>query len=178
VSSSYFRVERNGAKRAGPEWRAAATIVRSDTDEPVQHLAAKAATAADADAHLDAAIADALSALTAPPDWGRDPTVPHLVQRYLQLRDDVYGMVERAAPDAETYDRREQAKLQAQVEALTEAQLVELATPTAEQLAHLSDLWVQDILAAKKDLCRFITRRSPEVQAGEDRLAAALDGVH
>jgi hypothetical protein len=178
VSPSYFRVERRPAKRAGPQWRASATIVRSDTDEPVQHLAAKAATAADADAHLDAVIADALAALTPPGDWGRDPTVPRLVQRYLQLRDEVYGMVEHAAPDAEDYERRERAKLQAQVEALTDAQLVELATPTAEQLAQLSSPWVQDILAARKDLCQFITRRSPDVQAGEDRLAAALDGIH
>lgn len=177
MSPPYFRVERSPARRAGPQWRAAATIIRADTDEPVQHLAAKAATAADAAARLDTAIAGALSALTPPADWGRDPTVPHLVQRYLQLRDEVYGMVERAAPDAEAHDRRERAKLQAQVEALTDAQLVELATPTAEQLAQRSSPWVQDILAAKKELCRLITRRSPDVQAGEAQLAAALDGV-
>jgi hypothetical protein len=85
-------------------------------------------------------------------------------------------MVEQAAPDAEAYDRREQAKLQAQVEALTDAQLVELATPTADQLAQIADPWVQDVLTAKQELCRFITRRSPTVQAGEDRLAAALGG--
>jgi hypothetical protein len=176
VSPSYFRVERSPTRRAGPHFRAAATIVRSDTDEPVQRVAAKAATAAAAAAQLDVAIADALAALAPPAHWGRDPTVPHLVQRYLQLRDEVYGMVERATPDAETHDRRERAKLQAQVEALTEAQLVELATPTADQLAQAASPWVQDILTAKKDLCQFITRRSPEVQAGEARLAAALDG--
>src|SRR5262245_19217925 len=176
MSPPNFRVERSPAKLAGPQWRAAATIVRTDTDEPVQRLAVKAATAADAAAQLDAAITDALAALAPPTDWGRDPTVPHLVQRYLQLRDEVYGMVERAAPDAEAHDDRERARLQAQVDALSDAQLVELATPTADQLAQIASPWVQDTLAAKQELCKLITRRTPEVQAGVDRLAAALDG--
>lgn len=176
VSPSYFRVERSPARRAATRWRASATILRSDTDEPVQHLAATAATSADADSHLDAAIADVLSALTPPEDWGRDPTVPHLVQRYLQLRDEIYAQLERGAPDAGAYDARELARLRAQVERLTDTQLVELATPTAEQLAQRSDPWVMDILAARKDLCRFIVRRSADVQAGEALMAAALDG--
>jgi hypothetical protein len=167
-------VERSPAKLAGVQWRAAATIVRTDTDEPVQRLAGRGATAADADAQLAAAIAATLAALTPPADWGRDPTVPHLIQRYLQLRDEVYGMVERGAPDAGDRDRRGLAALQAQVEALTDAQLVELATPTADQLAAIADPYVQDVLAAKHALAQFITRRSAAVQAGADRLAAAL----
>lgn len=176
MSPSYYRVQRSPAKQAGPQWRAAAKIVRADTDEPVRHVAAHAATGADADSQLDTAIAEALAALAPPDDWGRDPTVPHLLQRYLRVRDDVYGMVQSAAPEAASHDRREQAELQAQVATLTDAQLLELATATPEQLAQIADPSVQDILAAKRDLCQFITRRSPAVQAAQDRLAAALDG--
>ncbi|RYZ03488.1 MAG: hypothetical protein EOO73_27515 [Myxococcales bacterium] len=174
---TYFRVELTTAKRAGPQWRAAATIFRADTDEPVQRLAAKAPTAAEAEAQLNVAVAGALAELAPPADWGRDPTVPRLVRRWLHLRDEVYGMVERAEQGAEAYDRSERGLLQAQVRALTDAQRLELVTATADQLEQLADPNVQDILAAKDDLARLMAQPSPEVRAAHDALRAALDGA-
>jgi hypothetical protein len=182
----WFRVERRPAKQAGPRWRASATILRADTDEPVERLAARAPTPDEAEKELDAALGSRLAALEKPSDWGRDPTVPRLVQRYLRLRDEVYGMVQeaegRAEPDAralvaraKAYDRDEMTKLRQRVEALTEAQRVELATPTPEQLADADDPWVLDLLTARSELCRFIPRPSPAVQAGREQLARALD---
>lgn len=174
---TYFRVELATTRRTGPQWRAAATIVRADTDEPVRRLAAKAATAAEAQAQLNVAVAGALAELAPPADWGRDPTVPRLVQRWLRLRDEVYGMVERAEQGADAYDRSERALLQAQVGALTDAQRLELVTATADQLARLAEPRVQDILAAKSDLARLMAQPSPEVRAAHDALRAALEGT-
>lgn len=177
MNPTYFRVEIETAERTGPQWCAAATIFRADTDEPVHWLAAKAATAAEAQAQLGAAVAGALAELAPPADWGRDPTVPRLVQRWLRLRDEVYGMVDRAEQGAEAYDRHERALLQAQVGALTDAQRLELVTATADQLAQLADPYVQDVLAAKDDLARLMAQPSPEVRAAHDALRAALEGT-
>lgn len=184
---SYFRIERRPARQVGPEWRAAATIIRADTSEPIERLSVRAPTADAAEEQLDVAIKDKLAGLEKPRDWGKDPTVFRLVQRYLQLRDEVYGMFERAGDaaepdvprlrsDAEAYEHSEMRKLQEQVEALTEVQLLELATPTKEQVAQLDSPWVLDTLTAKKRLCQLISHRSPGVQAGYEQLEQALDG--
>jgi hypothetical protein len=177
MSTTYFRVERRPAWRAGVDgrWFAAATIIRADTDEPVQRLRVEATTDPDANRQLEAEILAARAALSPPDDWGRDPTVPRLVIRWLQLRDEVFGILQRSASEADAYDAREQAQLRQRVEALTEPQLLELVTPTTDQVAQIADLYVQDILTAKKDLSRFITRRSPAVQSGLDLLEAALN---
>lgn len=177
VSHPYYRVELARTKWTGAQWRAAATIVRADTDEPAQRLAARAATEAEAEARLDDAVASALAVLTPPADWGRDPTVPRLVHRWLRSRDEVYGMLERAEQGAGAYDRSERALLRAQVSALNEAQRLELVTITADQLAQRADPWVQDILAAKDALARLIARPSPEVRAAHEGLRAALGGA-
>ncbi|KYF81330.1 hypothetical protein BE20_01615 [Sorangium cellulosum] len=184
----YFRVERSPAKRAGTQWRATATIVRDDTGEPVERLTARASTAGAAEEQLDAAIEGALAGLEKPPrDWGRDPTVFRLLRRYLQLRDEVYGMLERASAaaepdaltlrrDAEAYEQGEMRKLEEQVEALTDAQWIELSTPTEDQLARLDDAWVLDMLTAKKRLCQLASRRPHVAQSGYEQLEQALDG--
>lgn len=186
VEHSYFRVERRPAKQVGPQWRVFATIVRADTGEPVERLRARAPTADAAEAQLDAAIEHQLAGLEKPRDWGRDPTVFRLLQRYLQLRDEVYGMFEQARTAAEsdarrliremeTYEQSEIRKLQEQVEALTEAQLLELATPTEAQMAQHDDPWILDTLTAKKRLCQLLSHWSLEVRAGYEQLEQALN---
>ena len=182
----YFRIERARARPRGKEWLATATVVRADTGEPVDHILVRAATPAAAEAQLDAEIQRKLADLAKPDDWGRDPTVFRLLQRSLQLRDELYGRFERAnsastidaatiSRDAQRYEQEEMKRLQQQVEALTEAQLIELVTPTADQLAHTDSPHVLDMLSAKEHLSRFILHRSPAVRAAHDRLVRALE---
>jgi hypothetical protein len=76
----------------------------------------------------------------------------------------------------EAYEQSELRNLQEQVEALTEAQRLELATPTKEQMAQPDDPWVLDILIAKKRLCQLLSHWSPAVRAGYEQLEQALDG--
>jgi hypothetical protein len=186
VEHPYFRIERRPAKYAGGPWRAAATLVRKDTDEPVEHVSAKAASAEAAERQLTAAVEARLAALERPKDWGRDPTIPRLLQRYLQVNDQVYGIVLRAEAatepeasmlrrDAEAYERAELQAIEEQIAALTESQRRELATPTEEQWARRQDPRVLDILTAKKRLSQFIPNPSPAVQAGYQRLDQALN---
>jgi len=185
VESPYFRIERSPTKRAGAQWRAAAAIVRADIDEPVEHLSAMASSADAADVQLSEQIQDAFGRLQKPSGWGRDPTVSHLVQRWLRLRDEVYRMylASRAAGDvdgpelqrqADAYEAREKRAIEERVAALTEGQLLELVTPSEEQLAKRGDAYVLDALTAKKDLSQFIARRSPEVLAGYRQLEDLL----
>jgi hypothetical protein len=186
VEHPYFRIERRPAKYAGGPWRAAAAIVRKDTDEPVDHISAKAASAEAAEQQLTAAVEDRLAALERPKDWGRDPTVPRVVQRYLQMSDQVYGIVQRAEVaaepeasllrrDAEAYERAELQAIAEQIAALTESQRRELATPTEEQWARRQDPWVLDILTTKKRLSQLIPDPSPAVEAGYQQLDQALN---
>lgn len=183
---AYFRVERRPAKPAGPRWRAAATVLRNDTDEPVVHVSASEVSAEAAERKRDAVVESKLLTLEPPKDWGRDPTIPHLIRRYLQLRDEVYGIVQRAEAaaepeasllrrDAEAYERAEVEALSAFVAVLTEQQRVELATPTEEQWSRREDPRVLDILTAKKRLLRLISDPSPAVKAGIQRLERALN---
>jgi hypothetical protein len=181
----YFRVERTPAKPAGSRWRASAAIVRTDIDEPVERLFARGESAEVVDAELDAAIAGALARLERPVDWGRDPTVPRLLRRYLALRDELYGKYlasQASGPadgpglqrEADEYEARQMKALEEHVLALTDAQLVELVTPTPQQLAHRDDADVLDLLAAKKRLAALASRVSPEVQHGRELLEQAL----
>lgn len=173
---SCFRVERRPAYQAGPKWRAAAVIVRADTDEPMERLSVSAATADAAETQLDVAVAATLATLTKPRDWGRDATVVRLVQRYLQLNDELYGLFERGTDRAaaEAYEQQEMQALRARVAALTETQREELATPTEAQLARLDDPYVIDDLTAKQRLCRLMDHQSAAVAAGCERIAQAL----
>jgi hypothetical protein len=101
-NSPYFRSDRKAAKRAGPSCVATASIVRTDTDELVEVVGAKGASAEEADERLTAALTTTFAKLQRPEDWGKDATVPHL-QRYLRMRDEAYGKVLLAetAADAE-----------------------------------------------------------------------------
>lgn len=181
----YWRIER-GTRQFGPRWQAFATIVRTDSEEPVEHLSAKGDSAEMAEQQLTALIEAKLAALEPPKDWGRDPTVFRLIQRYLRMNDQLYGMVLQAGSagepeastlrrDAKAYERAELWALQEQIAALNELQRIELATPTEEQWARREDPWVLDVLTAKKRLSRLIPDPSPAVQAGFERLDEALN---
>jgi hypothetical protein len=187
--NQYFRVDRDATALAGPRWRSAATIVRGDTEEPVAHLNALGETASAADAQLDAEIERTLATLEKPGDWGRDPTVFRLLRAYLRHRERLYGIVEQAREadeahaaalraDAEACEREDLRALNDQISRLTEAQLLELATPTDEQLAQREDPWTLDTLTAKKRLCLLAFsagRRSPAIQAAYEGLDRALN---
>lgn len=173
----YHDVQRSPTKRAGPRWRAAATIARVDTGEAVERLSVFASSASEAEAQLAARIEGALAALPKPRDWGRDPTVLRLLRSYLRLRDEVYGLCERTggAAAAEAYEREGMEALRQQVEALTEAQRLELATATEEELRRRDDPNVLDALTARSRLCALLSARSPAVEAARVRLTRALD---
>ena len=124
-------------------------------------------------ARLEAAIAEALAALPPPGDWGRDPTVPQLIRRYLALRDEVYGKVLDADPTARGLDEAETARLAARVEALSEAQRLELATPDPAVLEDPEDPWNLDELTAR----RALGADRPALGAGDGSHGAAGRGV-
>ena len=173
----YYDVQWSPTKPAGPRWRAAAILARADTGEAVVRLSVFAASAAEAEAQLAAQIEGALAALSKPRDWGRDPTVPRLLRSYLRLRDEAYGMCERArgAAAAEAYEREAMEALRRQVEALTESQRLELATATEEELLRRDDPHMLDALTARSRLCELLSARSPAVEAARVRLTRALD---
>jgi hypothetical protein len=187
VEHPYFRAKRRPARLAGSRWRAHAEIVRLDTDEAVQHIRAEGATTSEAESSLDTALQEALARLLKPDDWGRDATVPHLIRQYLALREELYGWylrIEAAAVperslverDAASFERVETAKLQAQIDALTEAQRLELVTPTSAQRAAHDDTWILDELTAKKRLGKLIAHPSAAVQEGLLQLDPVLGG--
>lgn len=182
----YFHVERSRVTRRPPGWHVRAVVTRADTSEPVERFYFRAATSEEADRLLDEALAAALAARERPADWGRDPTVPRLVLDYLRLNDALYGTYEAARtagpPDRaarfEAYhreDRAVRARLRERVEALTEAQRIELATATPAQLADPSDPHVLDLLSAKKFLCGLLSDPSPAVRAGYEEMHRALN---
>lgn len=173
--TSAYRIERHITRQAGPVWRAAASIIRIDTDEPVQQLAAKANGAAEAEANLEAALAEALAQLPPPADWGRDPTVPRLVRRYIELRDALYGLLERGDPGAAAFEMQMQSVLQQGVDALTDTQCIELATPTAWQLERFTDFEMQDRLLAQVHMCELVRHQSTDWRAAHERLRAMFE---
>jgi hypothetical protein len=183
----YFRTERKPARLIGSQWRAAADIVRKDTDELVEHIRVRETSAEIAEQRLATAIEAKLKALQRPTDWGRDPTIPHLLQRYLEVRDQLYGIAQRAEEaaalpeaamlkrDAEAYEHAEFEALRKQVAQLTEQQRLELATPTEDHRANREDARVLDTLTAKKRLSQLIPNPSPAVQAAYRRLEQVLN---
>jgi hypothetical protein len=182
----YFRIERRPARHVGSAWRAVASIVRKDTDELVDQFSAKDASREAAEERLAAAVATRLAALQRPDDWGKDATIPHLLQRYLRMRDELYGMVLNAQASAEPEAARlrreaesfEQAELRAlsdQVAALTEQQRLELAGVTEDQRTRRNDARVLDILTAKKRLSALIPNPSPSIEAAYRDLVRALN---
>lgn len=175
ASSPFFQVQRRTARRVGTSWRASAEILRADTGEVVARLRLRDPEEEAVKARLEAAIAEALAALPPPGDWGRDPTVPQLIHRYLALRDEVYGKVLDADPTARGLDEAETARLAARVEALSEAQRLELATPDPAVLEDPEDPWNLDELTARRALGRMITRPSEAVMAAMERLCAGLE---
>ena len=184
--SEYFEVRRRRTKPAGSKWRAAAIITRKDTDEEVAVLSAKATTSQAAERELQTAIEAHLKTLHPPLDWGKDPTVPHLMQRYTKVNDHLYGIVLRAEAaaeparseiqrEAEVYKSIELGAIRDMVAQLSEAQRIELATPTKDQIAHVSDARVLDALTVKKRLTAMIPDPSPAVQDGYKRLDSLLN---
>jgi hypothetical protein len=185
-NSPYFRSDRKAAKRAGPCWVATASIVRTDTDELVEIVRAKGARAEEADQRLTAALTTTFATLQRPEDWGKDATVPHLLQRYLRMRDEAYGrflLAETAAGaeasslkrEAEVFERGQIKAISEQVAALNERQRLELAGLTNEQRTRLSDARTLDVLTAKKRLSELIPNPSSAVQTAYRDLAQAVN---
>ena len=190
IDTTYYCVERTAViQNADLSWRGKATILRRDSGEVVDQVAIRyGQSPSDVAKQLDAAVQKKLAGLPRPPtDWGQDRAIPVLIQRYLAIRDQTYGLVlqaEKASSSAqgktirqkgETFEAMAMHTLQQDVAALSEAQKIALVTPTPQQRANRDDPEILDILSAKKVLYSLIDAPSPEVQLGYQSLKELLN---
>jgi hypothetical protein len=177
----FYRIERTPISQDATQlWRGKAKITRKDSGEVIGQVSMRYCASPDeAERRLDEDIQKKLGSLPSPPiDWGKESPIPALINRYLALRDRTYGFFvkaeETSSPEeakvlreeGDAFEAAELYTLKQEVTKLSDAQKVELVTPTPQQKAQKDDAYVLDILTAKKILYYLIDDPTPQVKAG------------
>lgn len=174
----YFITERNFPFRVGRLWHADATIRRTDTDEKVSHLSETGDTAEQATSKMEQTLLIAIDRLSRPEDWGRDSTVPRLIQGYLAKKEQAISVATRARLQSESAESWESEFKQRwnivekwwrgdfalKLAELRDEHLLDLVTPTTGELENPLDPWIVDQTSARCELFGLIKSPKPELQ--------------
>lgn len=188
LESDYYKFEYAPAMLRGGKWRARGRLIRKDSGEAVNwfHANADASSAAEARLlQLAQAGFQQVSAFHPPPDWGRSSVGPKLIDRYLSLKDRLYGYFleaeKKQGPDrakveqeAKMIELRELEELQQAISSLSEAEKVSLIAPARYQSENKEEPHILDILAAKKRLYALIATPSASIRKAYEELLLLL----
>ncbi len=184
---SYYRLQQHDFVSEGGQVKGALTILRKDTEETVGRITKRGQDTEDVALQLRQAAGERLLGLGRPENWGKDPIVARLVNRYLKNRDRLYGFEQRAEAAGSAEEaariRAEGRETEGQLDpdiaaalvALTPDQRLELASVTDAQAARLDEPRMLDVLTAKRDLAGRLFSPSPQEIAALQQLQRWLD---
>ena len=179
TENAYYRVQYSRiVEDANHDWRGRAKIFRQDNHELVDQITVRHGQSLDdVKNQLLVQTQKRISNLPQPPEhWRQDSIIPILIQDYLSMRDQIYGLFLKSnETKGNDLEARCLKKLKQEIAALSEPQKVELVTPTRQQRANRADPRVLDMLTAKKVLYGLIDTPSQDVRAGYADLAALLN---
>ena len=165
--NEFYRVEYSPIREVQQwsVWFGGTKIIRKDNEDIVYGKVFRGRNSPEAvQLDRDNWLREKFQTLSKPLDWGLDPLVSALIRKYLLIRNEAYGFVLEAekasSPEearefyakGESYRQDELDKLKYEIEQLSEAQKVELITPTLEQIHDPLRPEFEDPLRAKSFL--------------------------